>query len=760
MQKVIILLSILLFFHVPTKGQRVGLVLSGGGAAGMAHIGVIKALEENGIPIDYITGTSAGALAGSMYAAGMSPEEMIKYALSDGFVDVATGNRRNSNVYYYKTLPRDAGWINLNFDRDFAFNSLLPTNVIDPTLVDLEFLERLTPVSQASGYNFDSLFVPFRCVAANVNKKTAIVFRDGHLNQAVRASMSFPFYLKPISYKGDLMFDGGLYNNFPSDVMYNDFFPDIIIGVNVSDTSQFPAHQDDVLSQIRAMIVNRNNLDLVCQNGILIEPENGIMGTFDFEKSSQSIEAGYKATLEKMDEIKAAINRRVYSEELQQKRQAYRSAFLPVTIQSVSFTNLNIKQSNYLRRTLVKKGEKIDLATFRKRYYKVIDDDKIDFIYPLAIYDSTSGMYDLILDVKKSKEFMLKFGGNFSSRPINTGYVGLEHRHFGKLGITTNADSYFGKFYSSGAVSTRVDFFAGIPFYIQPFAVLNRWDYFKSYTTFFEEVKPPFLIQNESYWGVNIGVPTGMQNKVYVEYRNGILKDRYYQVDDFTPVDTTDVTKFLFNSVGATFERNTLNRKLWANEGSSVKLKGRYVVGTELNLPGSTSTDKTLHRGIHDWFTFKLNVEKYFKLHKHFRFGLDFEAVYSTQDFFNNYTATILAAPAYQPVAESKTLFIPEFIAHQYLAFGSKVVIALTKNIDFRLEGYYLQPYRRIINVEQRAEYGNPFDYNTAIGSTSIVFNNPLGPMSITANYYSGFEEPWSVLFNFGYLLFNDRGIK
>jgi NTE family protein len=740
--------------------QRIGLVMSGGGAAGLAHIGALKALEENGIPIDYITGTSAGALVGSMYVAGMNPSEMIGYALSDDFLKLAMGNRSSNQLYHYKNHKYDAGWIKLNFNRDFSLGSLIPTNVIDATLIDLEFLEKLSPVSAATGYNFDSLFVPYRCVAANVNRKSPIVFKEGHLSTAVRASMSFPFYLKPITVNGDLMFDGGLYNNFPTDVMYNDFFPDIIIGINVSDTIQDVANPDDVLSQLKTMIVNRGSFNLYCENAILIEPEN-TSGTFGFDKAQSSIEAGYKAAMLKMDEIKAAFERRVTHEELAQRRKAYRMKFKPVVVQSVTFTNVNSKQAKYLRKTLLKKDETPDLEVFRKRYFQLIDDDKIDFIYPIAKYDSVTGKYDLTLDVRKAKEFSLKFGGNFSSRPINTGYLGLEHRYFDRVGISTDIESYFGKFYSSGHLSTRIDFSAGVPFYIQPFVTLNRWDYFKSYATFFEEVKPSFLIQNESYWGVNVGVPGGMQNKVFLEFRNGILRDEYYQSENFTALDTTDVTKFLFNNIGVTFENNTLNRKLWANEGLAIKFKARYVFGTELNTPGSTSLDRTLYRESHEWFTFKLRAEKYFKLSKYIRLGIEAEGVYSTQDFFNNYTASALAAPAYQPIAESKTLFLPDFIAHQYVAPGAKLVIALTNNIDLRVEGYYFQPYQRIINTpNQLAAYGLPLDYNTAIGSASFVFNNPLGPVSITANYYSGFEEPWSVLFNFGYLLFNERGIK
>ena len=94
--------------------------------------------------------------------------------------------------------------------------------------------------SAAAEYNFDSLFIPFRCVAADIEAKESVVFKSGDLGEALRASMSYPFYLKPISVNGKLLFDGGLYNNFPSDIMYNDFYPDLIIGSNVTGNEPAP----------------------------------------------------------------------------------------------------------------------------------------------------------------------------------------------------------------------------------------------------------------------------------------------------------------------------------------------------------------------------------------------------------------------------------------------------------------------------------------------------------------------------------------
>ena len=153
------------------------MVLSGGGATGFAHIGVIKALEERGIPIDYITGTSAGALVGSMYAIGYSPAEIEAYVLSDLFQLMASGKVEKKREFLFQKEDWDASMIELGFSKDSIFQKSLPTNFITPTLLDFEMMRLLGTASASVEGNFDQLFVPYRCVASDITNKKSIVFR-------------------------------------------------------------------------------------------------------------------------------------------------------------------------------------------------------------------------------------------------------------------------------------------------------------------------------------------------------------------------------------------------------------------------------------------------------------------------------------------------------------------------------------------------------------------------------------------------------
>src|SRR5436190_14085439 len=208
------------------RSQKVGLVLSGGGASGMCHIGVLKALEENNIPIDYICGTSIGGLIGAYYATGYTPEEIEYLVRTYFFQSITKGELPAKYEYMLKKRNDFAAWLTFKVKlRDNALKNLL-TNVINSVPIDYYLMETFTGVSNRVYNNFDSLLVPFRCVAADVESKKSVIFRKGDLPSAVRASMSYPFYLRPIFIEGKLLFDGGLYNNFPTDVMLEDFNPD------------------------------------------------------------------------------------------------------------------------------------------------------------------------------------------------------------------------------------------------------------------------------------------------------------------------------------------------------------------------------------------------------------------------------------------------------------------------------------------------------------------------------------------------------
>ena len=747
-----------LFCASVAKGQKIGLVLSGGGASGIAHIGVLKALEENHIPVDCITGTSIGALVGSLYAIGYSPEEIEKIVKTEKFRNWSQGVIDPQYAYYFKRTDDDASWISLKLDT--AIINALPTNLISPVAMDFGMMELAGAGAAAANYDFDSLFVPFRCVAANVEQKKSIIFKKGDLAQAVRASMSYPFYIRPITIDGSLLFDGGLYNNFPSNIMYEDFYPDFMIGSNVSGNNP-PPNEDNLVSQIRSMLQSKSDYNILCEAGVLIEPKTDV-GLFNFNNVDALIDSGYVTAMRHMDFIKQHVERRVSPKELNDKRKGYFSKETKIIFDNIYIEGLNSKQSEYARRILLHKNKLVSLEDIKAGYFRLASDNKIKNIYPKAVFNTTTGYYDLYLKIKKEKDIVTYFGGNFSNRPISEGFLGIQYNYLGLFANSLAANAYFGKLYNSVQVKSRFDFPFKIPMYIEPLINWNKWDYYRSSNAFLEDVKPAYLIQHEEYGSLSVGFPTGKKGRIVSAVSGARVTDRYYLTKQFTQQDTADRTDFDVFSSQAYYEVNSLNRKQYANQGEYLSLKIRYVNGLEINTPGSTSTDTAKeYRSPHEWVTLKFIGEHYFNRRGTLKIGIYGEGAYSTQPFFHNYTSSILSSPSFQPTPDSKTLFLENYRAHKYLAGGLKFVVNFRRNIELRAEGYVFQPYQKMIKTaDLQTEYGHPFAQQHYVGAAAIVFNTFLGPISLSLNYYDSEKNPFSVLFHFGYTIFNKRALE
>ena len=753
-------MTILMTFTKSHAQQRIGLVLSGGGATGLAHIGVLKALEERGIPIDYITGTSAGALVGSMYAAGYSPEEIEAYVLSDDFQLMTKGRLKTSQRFLYKENDLDASLINFSFSKDSILKKSLPTNFITSSFLDFEMLRLLGATGAVCGGDFDSLFIPFRCVASDISNKKSIVFSEGNLNQAVRASMTYPFYINPIRVNGTLLFDGGLYNNFPADIMYHDFNPDFIIGSNVSNNAK-PPQESDLISQVTNMLVSYSDFSLPCDAGILIQPKTTI-STFEFENVQEAIREGYNSTILYLDSIQTHITRKVSKADLDEKRRKFREKLGDFQISSISTNTIGKKDLSYIRKSLIhgRKDEIIDYPTFEKRYFRLYATPQIDFIYP-TVQQKKDSTFNLSLDVRKSKELRLDVGGHFSSRPVNTGYIGLTYRSIGKTASSLQASSYFGKFYGSAKLNYTFEIPSTYPISASAYFVMNRWDYFRSFATFFEDVQPSFLVQNEMYYGVKFNHPIGNNSKSSFDYRMFNLYDDYYQTENFTNKDTSDITEFDGSSLSWEFIQNSLNRKQFASSGHYFMFKARYVAGKETSMPGSTSVSNDTTMKNHSWISFKTEFQSYLISNRFFHLGLHGRGVFNSQSLFTNYTASLLAMSSFSPIPDAETFFLPEYRSPQHLGAGLNFIFSPTSKIDIRLDGYFYQPFVILVkNADGSPSYSKPFKGDTYMASASAILHTFLGPIRATLNYFPKQVTPLYFQVSYGYVLFNERAIR
>jgi NTE family protein len=758
----LVALLILILSSYSSFAQKVGVVLSGGGAGGACHVGVLKALEENNIPIDYITGTSVGALVGAMYVAGYSPDEIGKIVASEKYTKLLKGEMEKKYQYYYFKKDDDASWITLKVSFDSSLVTNIPTNFINSVSIDYSMAEFFTRHSSASFGNFDSLFVPFRCVASDVEQKKPVVFNHGALNQAVRASMTYPFYFDPISVDGKVLFDGGLYNNFPADVMDKEFKPDFVIGSVVTALNP-KIKEGDIYAQIRNMLVYNPDFSLHNPNGIILTPWSRV-GTFDFGSAKRLIDSGYVATVRSLDSIKKQITSFRSAEEVAKRRAAFKNRSTEsIQIEEIDIQGLNKNQQIYVKRMLSIGKKEQSFENLKSRYFHLTEDDKIKSVFPTLTFNALTNKYKLNLNVTREKDMFVQLGGNLSSNPISEGFASIQYNRLGKIATSVYGNGYFGRLNSSFSGRIRFDFPGKSPFYIEPNFTISRWDYFRSSNLFYSLQKPAYLIQRDRYADITFGHPAG--NSAKIMYGGGIaqLHNVYYQTDKFTDKDTTDQTNFTFGHANLEYEYNTLNRKLYASEGGYIDLKAKYVNGWENLTPGNTTIQAPDSNVFHQWFLFRAKVDYYLKPFKFFKIGIMGEAVYSTnpeKNLFANYTSSILSAPAFMPTPESRTLFLQRFRAYQYAAGGIKMIFHPIRQIDLRVESYIFQPYQSIIQKKDlTADLSTPFLYQYFVSMAALVYHTPVGPISLSVNYYYEEVVPFTFMFHFGYTIFNRKSI-
>ncbi len=625
--------SIIIFslIVIPAIGQRVGVVLSGGGAKGVTHIGVLKALEENNIPIDYIAGTSMGAIIGGLYACGYTPDEIEAMFTSAELQSWIQGNSDSKYNYFFKADNPNASWQIFKITFDSVLRIKLPPNIISPYELDFKFLEIFAEPGAAAGYNFDKLHIPFRCVASDVSETKSVVFNDGQVDKAIRASMTFPFYLKPIRVKGKLMFDGGMYNNFPVDVMQDEFGPDIIIGSKAA-SNYGPPKNDDIISQMQSMLMATTKYTIDDKQGILIEPELKSINLMDFSNTRAFIDSGYIATQAQIPRILERLTVKETVEEKNEKREQFISSKPSFEIGDIHFRNINDKQEIYLNR-LIRKRKLLDrlndsvftteekLNHIKKQYFKVLAEDQIESLNPGLIYNTDSGYYDLYFDIDKNTRLETEIGGLVSSKTTNEIFFQLRYTHWWKYMLNLTGNAYLGRFHNSGYAKARIDLPGKFPFSLDVSYTLNGWNYFKTSTYFFEDEKPSYLVQQENFWKFTAQTPISKYSKLAVEFSNGTMTDEYYQDNSFTRLDTADRTSFNFYSPGTFFEISSMNRKQFPSKGIHFRLCGRFISGMEKNNPGTTSKDTTTKSKYHNWIQIRMAYTNYFKTSRLFNFG-------------------------------------------------------------------------------------------------------------------------------------------
>lgn len=760
----VLLLASLL--SITTQAQKVGLVLSGGGAKGLAHIGVLKQLEKNHIPIDYIVGTSMGAVVGGMYAAGYSPEEIEQLVTTPEFQRWTSGKQLESKTFNYLTAEPSPSALRLGVAIDSSFKARVSTNLVNDLNLNLALTRLLAPAGASSHYNFDNLMVPFRCMSSEVFTRHVVEQSKGSLSDAIRNSMSFPLAFRPIrNIDGKYYYDGAVYDNFPTATMKKTFAPDIIIGVNVGDVAfkKYPKNDDALLASTVAFLgTSVADTMSVGPNGIYIQPDLDGLGAGDFERVKEFIAHGDTAGMRAIARIKSRISRRVDSLTLLHKRQAFQAKAPTPRFIEVKVNGLRPDQNEYAAKFFQRKGREYSLDDIEEGYYRLAADDYFKNIYPRIRYDYDRKGYVFSVDAQRNNNVSTEIGFVLSNRPIDNLYFGIEYRYLRRWLYTASADVSLGRFYNGAHGSFRISIPGQLPFFIEPEITYNQWDYQNTGGLLGRDVLSTQVRQQDTKLGGQIGVSPNYRSRILLDLGAFVTKDEYTNSKEITNADVLDKTVFQGFTAALRFARNTLNRKQYATLGHRYVLTIRGVTGAAEYSPGSTSVVEANGRH-HEWVQVRATAERYFTLKGDRRtWGYFAEGMASGQGTFSNYRSSVTTAPVFAPLPDSRTMFLDNYRGANWVAVGLRYNQPLFGKLEWRSElyGHMLIRPLELNEDTQQAVRKNGVDRPRLTASTGLVLQTPVGPFAIHARYYDDPAERFSIYGHLGFLLFRGRALE
>ena len=765
MKRFFLFLSACLLLLPFVQAQKVGLVLSGGGAKGMTHIGIIRALEENNIPIDYITGTSMGAIIGSLYAMGYSPDDMEALLRSEDFKRWYSGQVEPEYGYYFKQNRPTPEFFNIRFSFKDSLHikpQILPTSMVNPIQMNLVFVELFARATAACSGDFNRLFVPFRCIASDVYNKKPLIMRRGDLGDAVRASMSFPFVFKPIEIDSVLAYDGGIYNNFPTDIMREDFKPEVIIGSVVAANPGKPK-ENDLMSQLENMIMQKTDYTLPDSLGIIMTFKYDDVSLLDFDRLQELHDIGYNRTISLMDSIKSRIHRRVSAENVRLRRLVYRSNLPQFRFRDIYIEGANPQQQAYIKKEFHDEDHEVFTYEDLKRgYFRLLSDNMISEIIPHAVYDSENDLYSLHLKVKMEDNFSVRMGGSVSTTSSNQIYLGLGYQDLNYYSKEITLDGQIGKVYNNAQLMAKIDLPTRIPTSYRLIASLSTFDYYKKDKLFSKNDKPSFNSKDERFVKLMVALPFLANKRAEISIGYGKLQDNYFQ-SSVINFDKDRSDRSTYNLLGGAigFYGSTLNARQYATKGYFEKLVAQVFSGKEKFIPGNPTETSVTTKERQSWLQISYMKYAYHTMSPKFTLGWMAEMLYSSKNFSENYTATMLQAADFSPTPHSKLMYNEAFRANQFLAAGIKPIFVFNDMFQFRSEFYGFVPIFPIKkNVLNKAYYGKAFSRFEYIGEISVICQLPFGAISAYVNHYSSPKKEWNVGLTLGWQLFNYRFIE
>ena len=750
----------------PVSG-KVGLVLAGGGAKGLYHIGVIRALEQNGIPIDYVSGTSMGAIIAALYASGYSADEMTDIVTSGEVERWVSGRIDDKYRFYYSERTDSPAMLSVyaEIKRDSLRNKnsmslALPHAFVNTAQIDMALTELFAPASAACEGDFDRLMVPFRCIATDMNSHTAVEFRSGDLPFAVRASMSYPLVFRPVTDdEGRVLVDGGCYNNFPWQPLVEEFHPEFLIGSQCVDDDEPVTQESSVEAQVTALVTMPTDYVLPEKNSLLIKRKVDA-GLLDFAGGLQTIEQGYEDAMKAMPELLRRIATRRTPDETAYMRRVFRYRCPALDFGRFELEGLRPRQKYYARTFMhfdepshdTVRNDDLSFDEVRERYFSLMATDEFNATaFPEVRYDSLRRNFGITFNLSAKPRFRFSVGGNISSTAFNQAYLGFNSFSVGRTAQFAYGDLFLGPVSSMGRFGGRTVILSRTPMYLDYSLTLQRMSTLHGS---FGNVTPASgaveARTDEIFAHAAFGAALTRKSYFEVGVNTGF---NFYSYEDYydSEGDPHAHDRFRYVAARMAVERSTLDKIMYPTSGSKIAVSaiavhGRDSYENEILRPAG----KRDHE-LRSWVGAKAQWEHHPSDWRRswFSMGYTLEAVYTTHPRFYSRMSTMLSSPRYTPTPHSKMIYMPEYAADRYAAAGVMPTFELVRSFYLRA-GFYAM----LRDPTERD------DYMRYITDLSLVYHTRIGPLSLSLTKYDlDSRDNLYVTFNFGYAIFGRKGL-
>ncbi len=728
-QYIILIIAILSIIPSQLLGQdsipkrpKIGLVLSGGGAKGMAHIGVIKVLEKYNIPIDYITGTSMGSIIGGLYAIGYSANDLEKLAKRIDWGEIFAGSIKRYDISVEEKNEADKYLLEFPY-KDGSF--VLPKGMVSGQKLE-KLLAKITwPVHGQN--DFLKFPIPFACVATDIETGEAYVMDKGFLPDALRASMSIPSVFAPIEIDGHLLVDGGLVRNLPvSDAI--SMGADIIIAVNVGS----PLYKKEELTSMLAIMDQassfRNAFLLEDEKklcDILISPDITGYNAASFDATDSLIIRGEEAALAMEEQIKALAERlKKYKQPKVKKVNS--AALYSIFINEVKIEGLEKVSEKLVRSRLnIENAAWIDLKEIEKG---------VDRVYGSQFFEKVN--YKIIQDGDKNILVIRVYEKPFSAVKVGVNYNNYFNASLLLNGTFRNILGEGSKLLLSGKLSEAPE--ATIDYsiftkYKPSIGFRTLLDYFTlEEKLYFPEDSLNLSMRHHSFTG-KLAAVSSLSNSVYFA-AGAEYKYEYFNIIELEQSNYN--SSFSFLKLFGEIYVDTYDRTVFPTSGFDIKMKADYLL-----LPLSNDD----YHYDENYWRFSLHISRYIPIGKKLNFNYSFNSTLVLSD-------SVFIGDYYRLGGEVryKSYVIP-FSGFRFMEFTALNI--LSGRLAFRYE--FLKNKYLCINADgafksnniDQLVIANDFLFGAAIG---VGTNTIIGPLEFKISK-NNVNNRWGFWLQLGY---------